>query len=427
MLAVAQPAQAAIEIVPVTSPGGIVAWLYADRTIPIVSLEASFRGGAVLDPEGAAGVTSLMMSLLEEGAGDLDATAFAEAREQIAARFGFEAGRDEVNVSAQFLSAGRDEAVELLRSALVAPRFDAEAVALARAQLVSRLTSQETSAGRIASRALHARAFPGHPYAVPADGTPETVAAIDAEALRAAHRAALVRDRLTIAVAGDITEAELGPMLDRLFGDLPEGGPPLPPVAVPATAGALAVIDLDIPQSLVMFGHAGITRDDPDFVPAFVMNHILGGGGFGSRLTDEIRERRGLSYGVGTSLATNDYGPLILGRFSTANARVAEAIAIVRAEWARMATEGVSAAELEAAQRYLTGAYPLRFDGYGRIANQLLGLQVAGLDLDYVNVRNELVAAVTTDDIARVARRLLDPDRLTFVVVGRPEGVEPTH
>lgn len=427
VLALAEPARAEIEIVPITSPGGITAWLYADHTIPIVSIEASFRGGAVLDPEGRAGATSLMMLLLDEGAGALDATAFAEAREELAARFSFHAGEDDVGVSAQMLSAGRDAAVELLRSAIVAPRFDDDAVARVRAQMVSWLGSEETSPGRIASRAFHADAFPGHPYALPADGTVETVGALDAAALREAHRAALVRERMTVAVVGDISEAEAGAMLDRLFGDLPAGGPPLPEVAEPATEGALRVIDLDIPQSLVLFGHAGITRDDPDFVPAFVMNHILGGGGFGSRLTDEVRERRGLTYGISTSLATYDYGPLIVGGFSSANARVADALAIVRAEWARMAEGGVTDAELEAAKRYLTGAYPLHFDGYGSIADQLLGLQVAGLDRDYVNIRNDLVEAVTTGDIARVARRLLVPGRLTFVVVGRPEGVDEVH
>jgi zinc protease len=228
-------------------------------------------------------------------------------------------------------------------------------------------------------------------------------------------------------VVGDITAAEVGPMLDRLFGDLPEGGPDLPPAAEPALAGQLSVIDLAIPQSVVAFAQPGIPRDDPDFIPAFVMNHILGGGGFGSRLTEELREQRGLTYGIGVSLATSDYGPLIAGRFSTANARAAEALALIRAEWTRMAEEGVTQAELDAAKRYLTGAYPLRFDGYGRIANQLLGLQIDGLGLDYVNRRNALVEAVTREDIARVARRLLDPDRLTFIVVGRPEGLDPTN
>jgi len=426
-LAFALPARAAIDIVPVTSPGGITAWLYEDSTIPMVSLEASFRGGAALDPEGQAGVVNLMTALLEEGSGDLDATAFAQARDDLAADFSFDASRDEVSVSARMLSENLDASVDLLRAALVEPRFDADAVTRVRGQVVSNLRSDETDPDAIASRAFYAQAFPGHPYALPPDGTLATVADLDAEAVRAAHRAALAKDRLMIAVVGDIDAERLGPMLDRLFGDLPETGAPLPAVAEPATAGTLSVIDLDIPQSVVVFGHAGIPRDDPDFIPAFVMDQILGGGGFGSRLTEEVREKRGLTYGIYTYLAPGDFGALYMGRFSSANGRVAEALGILREEWARMAEEGVTEAELEDAKRYLTGAYPLRFDGNERIADQLLGLQTAGLDIDYVNERNDLVEAVTREDIARVARRILDPDRLTFVVVGRPEGVQATN
>jgi zinc protease len=230
-----------------------------------------------------------------------------------------------------------------------------------------------------------------------------------------------------VAVVGDITADELAPMLDELFGGLPESGPPLPPVAEAVAPGTVTVIDLDIPQSVVLFGHGGIARGDPDFIPAFVLDHILGGGGFGSRLMDEAREKRGLTYGIYTYLAPDDFGWLYLGRFSSVNARAGEAMDIVRAEWARMAAEGVTETELETSKRFLTGAYPLRFDGNSRIAEQLLGLQTAGLDLDYVNERNALVEAVTLDDIRRVAARLLHPEALTFVVVGRPEGVDATN
>ncbi len=175
-LAAALPARAAIDIVPVTSPGGITAWLYEDRTIPMVSLEASFRGGTVLDPENRAGATNLMMALLEEGSGDLDATAFAQARDDLAASFGFGSSRDEVSVSARMLSENLDASVELLRAALVEPRFDPEAVARVRAQVASNLRSDETDPGAIVSRAFYAQAFPGHPYAVPPDGTLDSVA-----------------------------------------------------------------------------------------------------------------------------------------------------------------------------------------------------------------------------------------------------------
>jgi zinc protease len=427
LLAAALPARAEIEITPVTSPGGITAWLYEDHTIPIITIEASLRAGSVLDPEGQEGVTTLMTALLEEGAGDLDATAFAEAREALAARFSFGASFDAVSVSATMLAENRDATLDLLRSALVAHRFDAAAIERVRSQLLASLRADASNPRRLASRAFLAQAYAGHPYARPSDGTEATVAALTRDQILAAREAALTTDRLAIAVVGAIGPDELGPLLDRLFGDLPRQGPALPPPASIVANGTVDVIDLDIPQSVVMFGHAGIARDDPDFIPAVVLDHILGGGGFGSRLTEEIRERRGLTYGIATWLATNDLGALYLGSFSSSNETVAEAIDLVRAEWARIATDGVTEAELDAAKRYLTGAYPLRFDGNARIAGQLLGLQIAGLDPDYVNRRNDLVEAVTLDDLARVADRLIDPDALGFVVVGRPEGVAATN
>lgn len=425
--AAALPARAEIEIVPVTSPGGITAWLYEEHTIPMLNIEVSFQGGAVLDPAGREGAVSLMTGLLEEGSGDLDATGFAEAREALAARFDFDARLDGVGVSAEMLTENRDASLALLKAALTEPRFDPEAVERVKGQLMSILRSDATDPNAIAGVRFYADAFPGHPYARPSDGTLESVAALTVEDVRAAHAATLVRDRLRIAVVGDITAAELGPLLDDVFGGLPESGAPLPPVAAPALSGGLTVVDLDIPQSIVLFGQPGIARDDPDFIPAYILDNILGGGGFGSRLTDEVREKRGLTYGISTWLAPNDFGWLYMGQFSSANARVAEALGIVRAEWRRMAEDGVTPEELEAAKRYLTGAYPLRFDGNGSIASQLLNLQIAGLDIDYVNRRNALVEAVTVEDIRRVAARLLDPAKLTFVVVGRPEGVEPTN
>lgn len=422
-LALALPARAQIAIEEVTSPGGITAWLVEDQTIPIVTLEASFQGGAALDPEGQAGVANLMAALLEEGAGDLSATAFAEARDSLATHFGFGAERDAVTVSAEFLAENRDASVELLRQALVEPRFDEDAVARVKAQVLAGLRSDETDPQAIASREFFARVFEGHPYARPVEGTIEEVERLGAAEIRAAHAAALVRDRLSVAVVGAITAEELAPMLDEIFGALPAEGPPLPEVAEPNVSGETTVIDLDIPQSVVLFGQSGIARDDPDFIPAYVLDQILGGGGFSSRLTQEIREKRGLTYGISTFLAPNDFGWLYLGQFSSANARVAEALDILRREWQRMAEGGVTQQELADAKQYLTGAYPLRFDGNARIAAQLLGIQTAGLGLNYVNERNALVDAVTRDDIARVADRLLRPEEMTTVIVGRPEGV----
>lgn len=421
----ALPARAAIQITPVTSPGGLHAWLYEDHTLPMLTLRASFQGGAALDPAGKEGVCVLMTGLLEEGTGDLDSTAFAERREDLAAHFGFDCGRDDVSISFETLSENRDAAVDLLREALARPSFTPEAVERVRGQLLASLEDSASDPGDIASRAFFATAFPDHPYGHPADGTLDSVKALDRDDLVAAHDATMTRDRLRLAVVGDITPGELGPMLDRLFADLPAAGPALPPVAEPKLPGTLQVIDLDVPQSLVFLGQHGIARADPDFIPAFIMDYILGGGGLGSRLSTEVREKRGLTYGINTMLAPMDFGALYLGHFASANDRVAEAIRITRAEWARMAEGGVTDAELDAAKRYLTGAYPLRFSGNDKTAQQLLGIQVAGLDIDYVNRRNALVEAVTKEDVARVAKRLLDPAELTFVVVGRPAGLPP--
>jgi zinc protease len=423
-LALAVPARAEIGIQEVVSPGGIRAWLYEDRSIPMLNIEASFRGGATLDPAGQEGAVSLMAALLGQGAGALDATAFAEAREALAARLRFRAGRDSVRVSAQMLSETRAATLELLRQALVAPRFDPEPVERLRRQRLSGLRAEATDPNALAARAFRETMFPGHPYARPVEGNLDSVPGLDVAALRAAHGAALARDRLQVAVVGDIGAAELGPLLDDVFGGLPESGAPLPSPAAVVSPGGVTLVDLDIPQTVVLFGQVGIPRDDPDFIPAFVMNHMLGGGGFAGRLMQEVRERRGLSYGISTRLASDDLAWLVMGRFSTGNARAAEALSVVRDEWRRMAEGGVPEAELAAAKRYLTGAYPLRFDGNGRIAEQLIQMQVDGRPIGYVNQRNALVEAVTVEDVARVARRLLDPDALTVVLVGRPAGIE---
>ena len=197
------------------------------------------------------------------------------------------------------------------------------------------------------------------------------------------------------------------------------------PASVEVTTDAgVTVVPFDVPQSVAIFGHEGIERDDPDFFTAYVLNEILGGGGFEARLMEEVREKRGLTYGVYSYLVPKDHAALYLGRVSSANDRIADAIEVIRAEWARMAENGVSAEELESAKTYLTGAYPLRFDGNGQIANILVGMQMDDLPTDYVNTRNDAINAITLDDIKRVAARILRPEALHFVVVGQPVGLD---
>ena len=234
----------------------------------------------------------------------------------------------------------------------------------------------------------------------------------------------MARDRVVISAVGDISAAELGPLLDGLLGELPETGAPMPEHVTPRLDGRVKVVEYDSPQSVVMFAGPGLKMDDPDFFAAYVLNQILGAGGFSSRLMDELREKRGLTYGVYTYLVPKDYAELWMGSFSASNEKVPEAIALVKSEWAKAATGAVTEAELRDAKTYLTGAYPLRFDGNGQIASILIGMQMSGLPIDYIESRNAKVEAVSAEDVARVAKRLLSPESLTFTVVGKPEGLE---
>ncbi|WRH63217.1 MAG: pitrilysin family protein [Fuscovulum sp.] len=419
----AVPARAAIEIQTVTSPGGITAWLVEEDNIPFTALEIRFRGGSSLDPAGKEGAVNLMTALIEEGSGDMDAQAFAAARDGLAASFGFSSDIDTVAVSAQFLTENRDQAIDLLRQAITTPRFDADAVERVRGQVLAGLRSDEKDPDSIASQLFRAQAFPGHPYAEDGDGQLDTVPGLTRDDLIAAHKATLTRDRVFVAAAGDISAQELGLLLDELLGDLPESGAALPGRVTPALTGGVTVQDFPGPQSVVMFGHSGIKRDDPDFFAATILNEILGGGRFSARLMTEVREKRGLTYGIGTSLVGYDNSELVMGQTAVANEKVAEAVEVIRAEWARIAADGITEAELEATKTYLTGAYPLRFDGNGPLASIMVNMQLIGLPADYPKTRNDKVNAVTLADVKRVAASLFRADDLRFVIVGQPTGV----
>jgi len=420
LLAFALPAQAEIKIQEVTSPGGITAWLVEDRNIPFTALEIRFRGGTSLDTPDKRGAVNLMTALIEEGAGEMDSLAFAEARDGLAAELSFGSYDDSVSVSARFLTENRDQAMDLLRQALINPRFDQDAVDRVREQVLSILRSNEKDPDSLASEAFNALAFGDHPYGSSGDGTTATVTALTRDDILAAHKGALARDRIYVAAAGDISAAELGTLLDTLLGDLPATGAPMPARADWLLAPGVSVIDFPTPQSTVLFGHAGIPREDPDFFAAFILNEVMGGGRFTARLMSEIREARGLTYGIGTYLASLDHSEMLLGQFSASNDKVAEAISVLRTEWVRIATEGITEAELATTKTYLTGSYPLRFDGNGSIASILVGMQMEGLPIDYAVTRNAQIEAVTLEDTKRVAARIFLPEALHFVVVGQP-------
>ncbi|MEE8455657.1 MAG: pitrilysin family protein [Limibaculum sp.] len=421
-LLAAAPAQA-LEIQGLKSPGGAVFWLVEEPSIPIVALEISFAGGARLDPEGRTGLANMMAGLIDEGAGDLDAVGFSKARDEVSARFGFSAGRDTMDISARMLVETLEPSVALLATALASPRFDPEPVGRVRAQILSVIAESGTEPDTVAAEAWYAGAFPDHPYGRPRRGTAESVSAITRDDLVAARLRLLTRANARIAVVGAIDASRAGRMVDTILAGLEQGTVLVRARTSDTPPPGLRVIELDVPQSAAVFGHAGLARDDPDFIPAYVMNYVLGGGGFASRLMEEVREKRGLAYSVYSYLSVRDETALYLGGVQTANERMAETLEVIKAEWARMAAAGITAEELDRARRYLTGAFPLRFDSNAKIASYLVFMQKENLGIDYLERRNGLIEAVTVDDVKRVAARLLKPANLSIVVVGKPEGL----
>jgi zinc protease len=420
----ASKADAAAKVEEVVSDGGIKAYLISEPSIPFMSLSLRFAGGSVSDPEGREGVANLVSVLLDEGAGDLDSQTFQTELEDLAIRLSFNTGRDSFSGDLKTLTVNRERAFELLRLAIHEPRFDDEPVARMKSQVQAGLRRRLNDPDRLASRAWFERAFGDHVYARPVDGTIDTVEAITKDDLERFVAARFARDNLLIGVAGDITADELGPLLDHAFGGLPETAEALPANPITPEDTGVSVVRQDVPQSKVLFGQKGLMRDDPDYYAAYVTNHILGGGGFSSRLTKEIREARGLAYSVYSYLYPTEQAPIWMGGLGTSNASVAQALGLVQSEIRRMAEGDVSEQELADAKTYLTGSFPLRLTSNDRIAGLLVAMQVNDLGLDYLDKRNDFIEAVTLDDLKRVAGRLYAPDSLLTVVVGNPPDLE---
>jgi zinc protease len=424
MFGAIQVAEAAAKVERVVSPGGIEAYLLSEPSIPFLSLSLQFKGGAALDPAGKEGLAYMVSGLLDEGAGDLDSQAFRTELEDRAIRLSFDSGRDELSGQLKTLTKQRERAFELLGLALSTPRFDPEPVERIRNQIQAELRRNAEDPDYVASLTWFQTAFPNHPYGRPSQGTVQSLGTITADDLRGFVGRRLARDNLVVGVAGDVTAAELGPLLDRAFGKLPAKSAPYDLAPVKPKGGDTVIVRKDVPQSQILFGELGLPRDDPDFYAGYVANHILGGGGFTSRLTEQVREKRGLAYSVYSYLYPMNFAPLWLGGLGTANAAVGQALQLVRQQIAGMAAGEVTQAALDDAKTYLTGSFPLRLTSNDNIASMLVAMQVDHLGIDYLDKRNGYIEAVTLKDVQRVAARLYHADQLLVVVVGEPEGVQ---
>jgi zinc protease len=417
-------ARATTRAVELVTPSGIRLWHVEDYTVPLLSLEFAFLGGASQDPVGATGLTNLMASLLDEGAGDMPSHDFQDALEDRAIELSYDAGRDRLEGALRSLSENVERAFELLALTLQKPRFDEDAIERVKAQISSGLKRDESDPSSRAREALNRLAFPGHPYGNPVEGRLGQFDGLTRAALLAHHGKLVARSNLFIASVGAISAEALIAEVERAFGPLPEKAELVDVLKVEArNMGTREIIDLDVPQSTLYLALPGLHRTDPDYMAAMVLNHILGGGSFTSRLWTEVREKRGLAYSVWSMLAPRHAAALFMAGTATSNERVGESLAVILEEIAVIAKNGATADELEKAKRYLMGSYALRFDTSRKIASQLLEIQIEDLGIDYIDRRNSEVAAVTLADMARAAQRLFAEAKPLVVVAGRPQNL----
>jgi zinc protease len=417
---VAQPA-GATTVQRVVSPGGITAWLVQEPSLPLVALNFAFVGGATADPTDKPGVGYMVSSLLDDGAGELDSKAFQRRLEENAVELRFSVTHDYFYGSIRLLKERQDQSFELLRLALNQPRFDTDAVSRIRDQILAGLRRESTDPGTIASRTWWHTAFPNHPYGRPTNGTLTSIPAVTVDDLRTYLRQVMARDGLKVAAVGDIDPATLGQVLDRVFGALPASATQAAVPDAPVSDGGRRIVtQLNVPQAVVRMGGAGILRKDPGFIPAYIVNHILGGGSFTSRLYQEVREKRGLAYGVYSYLLTLRHSAMFMANTQTQAASTREAVELIEAQVQRMVTDGPTADELVKAKAYLKGSYALNFDTSTKIASILLQNQLDDLGIDYIEKRNGLIDSVSIEDARRASHRL-GKGGLLITVVGQPK------
>ncbi len=412
-----------LDIQKVTSEGGVSAWLVEDHSVPVISVSFAFDGaGAILEPADKQGLVQLLSNTLDEGAGNLDSQAFQKTLLDNSITLNFSGGRDSFSGFMNTLTDEKQKAFDLLELALKYPRFDKEPIERMKQANLSRIRSDLSDPNWIASRVTNDRAFDGHPYAQNSGGTLTTLKNLTAQDLRSFVSKELSQDRLLIGVSGDITAEDLSKSLDDIFGELPKTAPnaSTPDISL-QNKGKTFFYRLKIPQATVQMVLPGIKRDNPDYYPFQVMDQIFGSGGFGSRLTKNIREEKGLAYGIYSYLQRLDKAQLYYITSSTKNETIDELRAGVKEEIIKLRGTLVDSKELKDAKDYIIGSLPLGLTSTSSIAKTLVALQSENLPIDYLDTVRNHIEDITADDIKNVANKILNSDDILTIIAGNPE------
>lgn len=422
LLLVSMTALATPKIEHWTLENGARVYFVEARDLPMVMLNVVFDAGSARDPQGRNGLAMLTNALLNEGTGDLDADAIASTFEGLGAEFGASNDRDMAGASLKSLTDRKllDPALDLFARLLSAPSFPLPSLERERQRALLGLKHAEASAGDVASKAFFAKLYAGHAYAFPADGNEAGLKKITRDDLAAFHARHYVGRNAVLALIGDISLQDAKNIAARVLGKLPAGeaAAPLPKVADLPRRRADYVIAHPSSQTHLMVGEIGVARNDPDYYPLYLGNFILGGSGLISRLAQEVREKRGLSYSVSSYfIPLREPGPFLLS-LQTKNSQRREALTVVRRVLKEFTDKGPTEEELIAAKKNVTGGFPLRIDSNRKIVDYLTVIGFYGLPLTYIDDFIPRIEAVSAEQIRDAFRRRVHPEQMLTVIVG---------
>lgn len=422
LLALTQPAYAKVQ--EIKTPQGFTIWLVEEHSLPIIAANITFtQSGTAYDPKELLGRANMTVGLLMEGAGSRNSEAFNDTLENNAIHLSMGLDEDIMGASLETLSEHKDIAFSLMSDAIIRPRFDDEAIARIRAKTLSLLVSQSESPYYKLERSWQQHLYGDHPYGNPELGAEASVKALTKEQMQAYHARYFSKQNIIISIAGDITAAEATKIIDEKFAGLTAQYQPdttLADVTFPKECGT-HITAHDMPQTMVRFGMSGIKRKDSDYMTAYVLNHIIGGGGLGSILSREIRMKHGLVYSVSSQLLPYDYAASWGGMFATQHEQARNAVEELKKTLAAVKKNGISASQLNDAKAFLTGSFILNLDSNIDLTHFLTLMQRFSLGSDYIDKRNDIVNAINLTDINRVANRLLAAENLCIIAVGKGE------
>lgn len=424
LLAAATPAWAVgPAVVRQTLSNGARVQVAEQPAVPMVIVDVLVDAGSRLDPPGQEGIANLTADLLTEGAGGRTAEQIHETVDFLGASLNSEAGEDLAYLNLRALRKDFDAGLDLWADSLLRPTFDKTEVERRRTAILAAIRASEDNPGTVADRAFNKALFGPAPYGHPTDGWPETVRKLTRQEVVDFYQRWYRPSRSIITVVGDVKAAEVVAALEEKLKGWRDDGVPVAatPASPPLAAPMSVVIDKPLTQANIVLGHRGVARDNPDWFALTVMNHILGGGAFSSRLFDSVRTKGGLAYSVASSFSGSKDPGSFKVVMQTKGASASEAIAKAREEIEGLRTAPVSDAELQEAKEYLTGSFPMRFDSNAKITGMLAQIEFYGLGNDYLDKFAERINGVTAADVQRVAQQYLHPDELVLVVVG-PSG-----